>query len=743
MAGDFNRKDGEHPASITEKGSYVALSDDDGENWLIKKLPGAQLHEEEPVITIGYSVARQGPDGMIHLITSMNKSALHFTFNEAWLLAKDTRQEKMSDAGLMANTASSISRVKTYRENYPDGKKRIEFGGGIGNDRRFLLHGRETWHYPDGTTQRQAEYAKGRKVATETYWSRDGKKKWTWTHNQDGSSMWTQYWPNGRKKTESTWKNFKCEGTSTVWDRNGEVISRNEFANGRNTAQLSITGTLIIESNQSITAASNSLLNGPGATITVNGGSFTVNGRFNVGKGSDGYINLNGGTFTVTGSLKFADSDGGVHRIYLNDGIMHIGDIELKHDRDAIIYVGGGILRLDDIPGGSGDPREWKDDGDLRPAEGYDDIVIKDCGDYTEVRAVKYPPTIQGNQHECVVKHVMVYDEPGRYAGWPANGGFWMWGNEMAVAFECGWFEDRPDWQDGHAKDDRSNEDIVARSSDGGLTWTHKKYDILSSGDNMQPSPGGIDFTNPDFAFKCQGERFYYSYDRAKTWHGPFRLRVPGLPGGDDDLESRSNFIVNSKNDCFVFLGVEPDNAEDLAYCTRTTNGGKTFDFVGWISPDITKAPKYERWAVYSGVRVSSNHLIAALRRKINKKSGKIKRLNWIDVYESKDNGRTWSFLSKVADTDVVNSDHNGNPPSILKLKDGRLCVAKPGANRLSFAQVRETGTLGIRVRFKGQTAKSSPFIILPHPQTETNLSRQLFGTLTWLTRRVERSNII
>jgi len=49
--------------------------------------------------------------------------------------------------------------------------------------------------------------------------------------------------------------------------------------------------------------------------------------------------------------------------------------------------------------------------------------------------------------------------------------------------------------------------------------------------------------------------------------------------------------------------------------------------------------------------------------------------LNWIDVYESHDNGKSWQFLSKVADTDVVNSDHNGNPPSILQLQDGRLCV--------------------------------------------------------------------
>jgi Neuraminidase (sialidase) len=67
--------------------------------------------------------------------------------------------------------------------------------------------------------------------------------------------------------------------------------------------------------------------------------------------------------------------------------------------------------------------------------------------------------------------------------------------------------------------------------------------------------------------------------------------------------------------------------------------------------------------------------LIAALRGKIDRERGKIQRLNWIDVYESKDGGETWSFLSKVADTDVVNSDFNGNPPSIIKLRDGRLAL--------------------------------------------------------------------
>jgi antitoxin component YwqK of YwqJK toxin-antitoxin module len=389
FAGDFNRKDLFHPPSITQKGSYFALSEDEGKTWLIKKIPGAQLHEEEPLVTIGYSVARQAPNGNIHLITSMNMSGLHFEFNEAWILAKDTSQEKMSNAELMANTATTVSKVKTYQEKYPDGKMKFQYTGGVGDDGRFLLHGKEMWYHPDGTIQRQASYDKGHKIGPEIYKTRDGKTKWTWEHHPDGSSLWTQYWPSGRKKAESTWKDFACNGLATVWDRDGGVISSFEFAKGKNTAEMLITDTLVIGSNDHINAAANSTLNGPGATMKVNGGSFTVNGRFNLGANNDGYIYLNGGTFTVKGLFTFPDGPGGVHRIYLNDGIMHAGRIEQEHDRDAIIYVGGGILRLDDISDGDSNPNRWKGNGDLLPAEGYKKIVIEDRGDYTEVRAVK------------------------------------------------------------------------------------------------------------------------------------------------------------------------------------------------------------------------------------------------------------------------------------------------------------------------------------------------------------------
>jgi hypothetical protein len=46
---------------------------------------------------------------------------------------------------------------------------------------------------------------------------------------------------------------------------------------------------------------------------------------------------------------------------------------------------------------------------------------------------------------------------------------------------------------------------------------------------------------------------------------------------------------------------------------------------------------------------------------------------NWIDVVESRDNGKTWTFLHKIADTDT--GLRNGNPPSMVRLENGRLCV--------------------------------------------------------------------
>jgi hypothetical protein len=232
MAGDFQDKTFIQPPGVTEKGCYVALSEDDGETWVIKKLPGAQLYEGKgrEIYTLGYTVTKQAPNGVIHLITTTNKPCLHFELNEAWIL--DESEWPVEGEVLMRPTVSSISQVSLYREKYDNGSLKAEWSAGIGDDGRVLLHGTETWYYDNGQKQQEASYHLGRKVGVESYWSRDGKLEWTWSVREDSSSVWMQWRPNGQKKSESFWRNMKCEGTAVLWDRHGNEVCRRLFSDG-------------------------------------------------------------------------------------------------------------------------------------------------------------------------------------------------------------------------------------------------------------------------------------------------------------------------------------------------------------------------------------------------------------------------------------------------------------------------------------------------------------------------------
>ncbi|MHC4574692.1 MAG: toxin-antitoxin system YwqK family antitoxin [Planctomycetota bacterium] len=162
----------------------------------------------------------------------MNRPCLHFAFNEAWILSEGSEYDHMSDEQLMASPAKVARDVRTYEEKYPNGQVRIRCGGCIADNGRFLLHGAETWYYEDGSRQRQAAYHRGRKVGKETFWAADGSKKWQWNHLADGTSSWTQRWSNGQRKAQSTWRNHRCEGPATRWDRPGNIVSKRNFNDG-------------------------------------------------------------------------------------------------------------------------------------------------------------------------------------------------------------------------------------------------------------------------------------------------------------------------------------------------------------------------------------------------------------------------------------------------------------------------------------------------------------------------------
>lgn len=238
FAGDFiYLNDGSQPKGVDRLGCYVALSEDEGETWSIRPLMGAQLHEDIQraermrSATLGYAVARQAPNGMIHLIGTMTNPCLHFEFNEAWIL--DKPQGQRSDAEWMVSGAKSIVEKKTMQEQYADGKQKIVYSGGIADDGRFLLDGTEIWYYPNGRKQREAGYTLGRKVGVESYWSEEGKLLWSREYREDGTSLWRQWWPEGRLKSESAWMGFKAHGPAKLWDPAGKLIGEKKFADGK------------------------------------------------------------------------------------------------------------------------------------------------------------------------------------------------------------------------------------------------------------------------------------------------------------------------------------------------------------------------------------------------------------------------------------------------------------------------------------------------------------------------------
>lgn len=289
------------------------------------------------------------------------------------------------------------------------------------------------------------------------------------------------------------------------------------------------------------------------------------------------------------------------------------------------------------------------------------------------------------------MNHVVLYKQQGRYAGWPANYGIWSWGDEIVVGFAVGHHH-----SDGHfhARDtSRPFETMQARSMDGGVTWTVEPIPAripggvaLSADEHVEPhlrlaamlegadgptlAPGELPFTHPDFALMCArtglsgGAKslFYYSTDRCRSWQGPYRLPSFGLPG----LAARTDYQVLGAEDAVLLLTAAKDNGEEgRVCCVRTTDGGETFGVVSWIGDD--PGPGFH--IMPASVRLPDGRLLAALRCREDLHA--MEGGNWIDLYESTDDGATWRYVSRP----VVDTGRGGNPPTLSLLPDGRLVI--------------------------------------------------------------------
>ena len=298
------------------------------------------------------------------------------------------------------------------------------------------------------------------------------------------------------------------------------------------------------------------------------------------------------------------------------------------------------------------------------------------------------------------LKHVVVYQQDGRFAGWPANNGAWKFDDDsMLVGFTEAPYELQEGHNIGHPQ-----KSWLARSADGGESWTayDPEHYVGDLGDkpDLKPLVNPINFKAPLFALRMVGTayhgaedprgHFFYTYDGGRTWQGPHSfgdlLNHPEIQKyGLGEITPRTDYVVLDKHGALLMISarLEDDFGTDRLFCMRTTDGGQSFFFMGWIVPPYhpegidpsVKLPLYDnpaknphptqaRAVMPQSFMLSDGKIISAMRRRY-------KSENWVDAYASTDGGRTWKFMAEVGDA----GSGNGNPPALNYTAEGRLCA--------------------------------------------------------------------
>ena len=184
---DYNPHNQKH---LHKDGAYIALSSDDGRTWKQKRLPA-------DILTVGYVTATQGPDGIIHIVTSKNTVNYEIELNEAWAL---------SDSETASAAPFSSGAVTKHVEKWPNGKLRAEWGVARASDGRILLEGPQTFYFESGAKQWTADFHLGRQTGRELFYRDNGSIQWQKDFSADDAWTWRLFNAAGKQTAVSHWR---------------------------------------------------------------------------------------------------------------------------------------------------------------------------------------------------------------------------------------------------------------------------------------------------------------------------------------------------------------------------------------------------------------------------------------------------------------------------------------------------------------------------------------------------------
>jgi hypothetical protein len=326
------------------------------------------------------------------------------------------------------------------------------------------------------------------------------------------------------------------------------------------------------------------------------------------------------------------------------------------------------------------------------------------------------------------------------FAGWPANNGTanWTWGDELLIGLSYGELEE----QEGHnvVRTDGVVPSVLSRSLDGGRSWTLEDPEgYVGDGGAVKEPPGGVDFSNPDFAFRVAASGYlawtphrgawFHSADRGRSWSGPFGfgglMEHPEL--APLEFTARTDYVVMGPSELLVLMSArDPEvSRSDKVFAARTVDGGASWSFVSWVVPPSDP----HRAVMPATVRISDEKLVTAIRRRTVEDGP-----GWIDAYASDDAGESWSLLSRVGETGAW----NGNPPGLVRLRDGRLfCIYGNRDQRQILGRYSgdEGATWGAELVIRDDYSMDSfgdPD--LGYPRVTQNAAGELVATYYWAT---------
>ncbi|HBG26551.1 MAG: hypothetical protein A2Y10_01140 [Planctomycetes bacterium GWF2_41_51] len=426
-------------------------------------------------------------------------------------------------------------------------------------------------------------------------------------------------------------------------------------------------------------------------TMTFTGGSLTNTSYWIAAQsnGGKGVINVTGSTCDIYTRDLVLGQNGGSALLNISAGLVEVygtgsglglivpGDSSSK----AVVKITGGELYANQLTMYDGGlinimgTGVFTMPGDKRSLlNGYISgrKIIAECGGATV--QVSYNGAETTLTSAGGITHNIAAHDDAYFYGWPANEGIWKWGNEIVVGFSRANYLYNPN---GHSY----TGDFItmqAYSSDGGANWTLQYPSQLNDLTILPKHSTALNLTYPDFAFKVRNYRYWYSYDKAATWNGPYEMPTWGWPA-----RSRTDYIVNSSSSMKLFLvsevGPDDDIIIDRPFCAETSDGCLNFSTLNWITPSPhTDWGVNNYYTMPSTVKIDSSTYISAIRKRdrndvdgdgnIEPADGDFDK-KYIDIYRTTNGGSTWSRIAQ----DVVVGQWN--PPSMIKLADGRICL--------------------------------------------------------------------